>query len=203
MKSKPSRKKRTSPTSKRAAKHPRAKAARRAKPANKRPTAKRPEAKRPEAKKPEKCVRDVMTAPVFTVTAGQTASDVWAVMRAEDVRHAVVLRGRAVIGVISDRDLGGPNGGAVRRGKTVGDLMHEEPLVATAETSVVHAARLVAESRVGCLPVLEGNKLIGVVTRTDLLSLLTHGPRKRAVKPGDADVPRPPRLTSPNIDKHL
>lgn len=156
-----------------------------------------------KTKNADKRLRDVMTAPVFTVTAGQTASDVWAEMRSEEVRHAVVLRGRAVIGVISDRDLGGPNGGAARRGRTVGDLMHEDPVVASADTPVGDAAKLVAQRHVGCLPVLDGKKLIGVVTRSDLLALLTNGPMKAAVKPGAADVPRPPRVTSPNVDKHL
>lgn len=156
-------------------------------------------------KKAGPTLRDVMTAPVFTLTAGQTASDAWALMRAEEVRHAVVLRGRTVIGILSDRDLGGPSGGAVRRGKTVADLMHDEPRVASADTSIVDAAVLVADGHVGCLPVLDGNKLVGIVTRGDLLRLLapTKAAKKQGVKPGAAEIPRPPRLASPNVDKHL
>ena len=160
-------------------------------------------AKKKSASTKGKSLRDVMTAPVFTVTAGQTASDAWALMRAEEVRHAVVMRGSAVIGVLSDRDLGGPNGGAVRRGKTVGDLMLRDPVVAAADTPVREAAELVASSRVGCLPVLDRKKLVGVVTRTDLLRLIAKGEKARSVKPGAADLPRPPRLASPNVDKHL
>ncbi len=153
-----------------------------------------------------KSLRDVMTAPVFTLTAGQTASDAWALMRAEEVRHAVVLRGRGIIGVLSDRDLGGPNGGAVRRGKTVSDLMHEDPVVAEADTPVADAAELVATSHGGGLPVLEGAKLVGIVTRTDLLRLIAKGkkaPATRPGRPGAAELPRPPRVASPNVDKHL
>jgi CBS domain-containing protein len=147
-------------------------------------------------------VRDMMNSPVMCLTAGHTASDAWAIMRAEEVRHAVVLRGSTVIGVISERDLGGVNGGAVRRGKTVADLMTEEPIVVNADLPVTTAIALVSERHVGCLPVLDGKKLVGVVTRTDLLRFLSPTKSRRpARKPGAADLPRPPRMTSPTLDR--
>lgn len=148
-------------------------------------------------------LRDLMTSPVLTLTAGQPASDAWALLRAEEVRHAVVLRGRSVIGVVSDRDLGGPNGGAARRGKTVGEMMRPDPIVLGAGADVEQAAEIFEEAHIGCVPVLEGRDLVGIVTRTDLLRLLAPraAPKPRAPRRGAAEAPRPPRLASPNADK--
>lgn len=74
-----------------------------------------------------------MTSPVLTMGPGQTASDALAVMRDENVRHAVVMLGSSIVGVVSDRDLGGPRGGLARRHLSVGDLMAEEPTLASSD----------------------------------------------------------------------
>lgn len=187
---------RTRPSTKKNAKA-RAKANAKAKPvANAKPNAKA------KAKPVAPRLRDVMTTEAFTLTAGQTASDAWALMRTEDVKHAIVLGGTSVVGLLSDRDLGGPNGAAVRRGKTVGDLMDEAPVLAKADLSVADAVELFGDRRLECLPVVAGKRLVGVVTRSDLLRLLAPAKgRRRARTAGAADVPRPPRVASPNADK--
>jgi acetoin utilization protein AcuB len=53
---------------------------------------------------------------------------------------------------------------------TVGDVMVQAPISVTPDTSVEEAARLVHEHRIGGMPVLEGEKLVGVLTVNDLLS---------------------------------
>lgn len=147
----------------------------------------------------------VMTTPVLTLTTRQAASDAWALMHLDGVRHAVVLRGKVIVGVISDRDLGGLRGGRARRGRTVADLMHEGAITATRTTTVSEAAALVRAAGIGCLPVVERGRLVGIVTRTDLLAWLTtergraRTPRRRRSAEGLA---RPPVEFSPNLDKH-
>jgi CBS domain-containing protein len=144
-----------------------------------------------------------MSRPVLTLTAGQPASDAWATMHAEGVRHAVVVRGRDVVGVVSERDLAGEHGGRARLGKSVGDLMHAEVVVASPSTTTHEAAELLRRKRIGCLPVVERGRLVGIVTRSDLLARLAMRRRERAVRPavGAADVPHAPHEASPNLDK--
>lgn len=146
---------------------------------------------------------EIMQTPVLTLTAGQLASDAAALLAAEHVRHAVVLRGDEVVGVISDGDLGGPHGGVVRKGKTVGDLMTGDPIVVAPHTTVAEAVALVRERHIGCLPVLEDGRLVGIVTRSDLLRAFEPGSVSAEPRPdrGAADVPRPATPVSPNRDK--
>jgi acetoin utilization protein AcuB len=142
-----------------------------------------------------------MSTPVLTLTTSQPASDAWALMHVEGVRHAVVVRGREIVGVITDRDLGGVHGGRARRGRTVGDLMRPDPVTARPTTSVRDAALLVRERGLGCLPVVERGRLVGIVTRSDLLGRLAGG-RPRQRKSSAEGFARAPALTSPNVDKH-
>jgi CBS domain-containing protein len=53
-------------------------------------------------------------------------------------------------------------------GKRVGDVMMPEVRSVTPDTSVQHAARLMREADVGSLPVLEGERVVGVVTDRDI-----------------------------------
>jgi acetoin utilization protein AcuB len=148
-------------------------------------------------------IGEIMTAPVLTVGAGEPASDAIAWMRDANVRHVPVVAGTEVIGVASERDLGGPHGGATRKGHTVGDLMHRDPVLASPDLDVRAAAAMVRERRIGCLPVVEEGRLVGIVTRSDLLEALAHLRRRdRAlVRSKMAEVPRPPLVVSPNRDK--
>jgi acetoin utilization protein AcuB len=145
-------------------------------------------------------LRNVMTSPVLTLATGQPASDALAVMREAGVRHAVVLLGAEIVGVISERDLGGRYGGLARRNRTVEELMHAEPIVAPPEMSVGDAVHLVREQRIGCLPVVEEGCLVGIVTRSDLLRVLDPDACDEDVPREDIDE-RPELLLSPNRDK--
>src|SRR5688572_2105038 len=68
-------------------------------------------------------VRELMTEGVQTVSPGESAEDAFSLMRGRRIHHLVVTRGRDVVGVLSDRDAGGRAGAAVRRTRTVSELM--------------------------------------------------------------------------------
>ncbi len=117
-------------------------------------------------------VRDLMHAPVTTAEASLSAETAFVRMNEAGVRHLVVVDDGDVVGVISDRDLGGERGRALRLGQAVGELMRGEPVVAHPDLEVSDAAALLSGCRIGCLPVIERGELIGIVTRTDFLDLL-------------------------------
>ncbi len=54
----------------------------------------------------------------------------------------------------------------------VQDIMTREVITVTPDTPVEEAARLMVEKRIGCLPVMEKEQLVGIVTREDLLAAL-------------------------------
>lgn len=147
-------------------------------------------------------VREVMTKPVLSFSMGEPASDALATMRDAGVSHAIVLRGTELAGVLSERDLGGSFGGVVRAHHFVADLMQAEPVVIDPEADVRHAAELMLDHDVGCLPVTERGQVIGIVTRSDLLrAAYVERRTPRPPPPATAADERPPRLVSPNRDK--
>lgn len=130
---------------------------------------------------------EIMSSPVETVAVGESAEAAWERMRTAGVRHLVVLRGGEPAGVLSERDLGGRRGREVRRNRTVADLMSPEIVCASPRATVREAANMLRGRRIGCLPVLDGDRWVGIVTITDLLDLIGRGVER--------PMPRPPRRT--------
>jgi IMP dehydrogenase len=125
-------------------------------------------------------VNDIMSAPVYTIGANESAATAWETMRFRQTRHLVVTgeEGR-VIGVLSASDLGGKNGDAVRARRRVCDLMTEKLVVAHPETTIREAANLMRGHAVNCLPVFNArDRLKGIVTVVDLLELIGRGEQR-------------------------
>jgi acetoin utilization protein AcuB len=118
---------------------------------------------------------EIMNTQVRVTSPLDKADTAYELMRRHEIHHLVVLDGGRVVGVLSDRDLGGRNGAAARRGKTVAELMSSHTVSATPRTSIKEAANLLRGRGIGCLPVLERRKLVGIVTAADLLELLGRG----------------------------
>ena len=115
---------------------------------------------------------EIMTTDVRTASATEDAEKAFQRMRNGRIRHLVVMDGRRVVGVLSEGDVGGPRGSAMRAGKTVGELMSGQAITASPTTTVRQAANLLRARNIGCLPVLEDGELAGIVTVTDVLELL-------------------------------
>lgn len=115
-------------------------------------------------------LEDVMSHPVLTFHGAVPAGDALATMDEAGVRHAVVVRGPDVIGVVSDRDLGR----AGRALRTVADVMQPNPVVATPDTTIVAGALFMRDRGIGCVPVVTSGRLVGIVTRGDLLGALAE-----------------------------
>jgi len=120
-------------------------------------------------------VQDVMTRRVSTVAAAATAEQAWELMRMKRIHHLVVTEGREIVGVISDRDLGGRHGAAVRHTRLVSELMTERVITVDPETPVRKAANLLCGRSIGCLVITDRGRVVGIVTTADLLELLGRG----------------------------
>jgi acetoin utilization protein AcuB len=126
---------------------------------------------------------EIMSSPVATVAPGVSVARVAQRMREENVHHMVVVEHGEVIGVISSGEL------AVERDPElpVRQRITGPPVIATPRTSVKDAANRLRGRGVGCIAVVEDDRLVGVVTIADLLELLGRG----AIRPS----PRAERWT--------
>jgi len=119
-----------------------------------------------EERKPALLAKDLMTSPVFSIPDTASASDVREEFRARRFRHIPVTDQEGIIvGVLSDRDILG----ITELEMEVRVLMHSPVLTTQADTPVHEVARVLFEERVGCLPVVDENELIGIVTSSDIL----------------------------------
>lgn len=125
---------------------------------------------------------EIMNSRVVTISSRDAASAAWTRMRRRGIRHLVVMDGGSVVGVLSERDLGGRTGTAMRKGRTVKDLMTPSVVSAAPHTRVREAADLMRSRLIGSLPVLDGDRIVGIVTATDVFDALGHdstGSRRR------------------------
>jgi acetoin utilization protein AcuB len=120
-------------------------------------------------------VHDVMTKEVHTVSPETPADDAWKLMRAKRFHHLVVAKGRRIVGVLSDRDVGGRGGAAARAGHPVLDLMSQPAVTVPPATTVRQAANLMRGRSIGCLVVADAGRVVGIVTVSDLLELIGRG----------------------------
>lgn len=119
-------------------------------------------------------VRDVMSTDLVTVSPAESARRAWETMRDRRIRHLPVLEGERLVGILSDRDLRAVLLSPGLSGATVSELMSEPPTTIRPEAPVEDAASLLVVKKIGCLPVVENDRLIGIVTETDLLAVLVE-----------------------------
>jgi len=125
-------------------------------------------------------VRDIMPETMVTISEGDRLSTVEDIMTLGHVRHMPVTHAGKLVGVVSERDLlraslsslSADRGDAHRaflHGVEIGRVMSAPPVVIGPDDSVEDAARSMAEKKIGCLPVVDGDELLGLITETDVL----------------------------------
>ena len=126
-------------------------------------------------------VRDSMTREVLPVGPETTAAGALALFRGARIRHLPVLEGVRLVGIVSDRDLrsatpalGDPDRAADLERIRVGDEMVRGVQTASPGDPIEHAAMEMYERKIGCLPVVDGDELVGIVTSSDVMKALVR-----------------------------
>jgi CBS domain-containing protein len=135
----------------------------------------------------KKQVRDLMSHPVRTLERNDILSNADSVMRNERIRHLPVLDdvGR-LVGIISQRDLflnalvRALGYGTMARDRSfrsiaVKEVMTEDVVTTTPETPITAAAQMMVDRKIGCLPVVENNVLVGILSESDIVSAVARG----------------------------
>jgi acetoin utilization protein AcuB len=125
-------------------------------------------------------LRDIMHTRVETISPRESAASAFERMRREKIRHLVVQDGRKIVGVLSDRDVAGM--GSLRQVETVEDVMTSPAITSSPDFTVRQAANLLRGRTMGCLPIVEAGKIVGIVTTTDLLELIGAGIERPVAK---------------------
>ncbi len=130
-------------------------------------------------------VRDLMSAPVFTIRDDKRLRAVEEIMNWAHIRHVPVVDAHGtLVGIISHRDLLGAAVSTLAVKVSVADraqqlslgdvrsLMRKPAATIGPAEPVQQAARLMRHHKIGCLPVLEHDKLVGILTESDLLGIV-------------------------------
>jgi CBS domain-containing protein len=117
-------------------------------------------------------IKDVMTTKVEQVSPSDTLERAATLMRVRGVHQLVVVEGGSVKGIITAHQLAEQPAGA---SQTVGEIMTRHVVSASPELTMRQAANLMRGSAVAALPVLDGERLVGIVTVSDLLELIGRG----------------------------
>jgi len=142
-------------------------------------------------------VKHVMSAPVMTVGRKEGLHVAEAIMRQSGFRHLPVAAKSELLGIITERDLhrvadalsnDREEAAASAPAALVEDVMSRTIVTVGPETPLPHAAELMLQNSVGSLPVLECGRLVGILTRSDVLRWIARPPgehvdRRRGARP--------------------
>jgi CBS domain-containing membrane protein len=132
-------------------------------------------------------VADIMSKDVFTINRNDTLATADDVMRLGRIRHLIVVDDDGELaGVLSQRDLflGGLlralGYGAHAKAQALATMVVKEAMVAdphttTPLTPLADAAKIMLRHKIGCLPVLDEKKIVGIITESDFVSYVALG----------------------------
>ena len=124
---------------------------------------------------------DMMTTQPITIRADRSLRSALKLMDDNTIKHLPVLSQQEhVIGILSDRDCRHAlNSPYIMRERwqdeelavrvQVRTIMTSAPIVVEPQTSAEVVAGLMLEHRIGCLPVMRAETLVGIITRSDIL----------------------------------
>lgn len=115
-------------------------------------------------------VRDVMTSNPTTCEPTATLVDAAKVMAGEDVGPVPIVEGGKLVGLVTDRDI---IIRAVAEGRdvtstTVRDVASKDLVTVTADEDLDRALQLMAQHQVRRIPVVEGDRVVGIVSQADV-----------------------------------
>jgi len=128
-------------------------------------------------------LRDVMTKNPITVESESLLLDARKVMKEHNFRRLPVVDKGKLVGIVTNEDLfyASPSPATslsiwdmnyLISKVTVKEVMTENVVTVTEDTPIEQAALIMAKQKIGCLPVMRDNVLVGIITETDLLIIL-------------------------------
>lgn len=140
-------------------------------------------------------VKERMSRPVITVPPDMPILDALNLLQKERIRRAPVVKGGKMVGIVSDKDLlnASPSDATslsvweinyLMSKVQVEEVMTRDVLTITEDTPLEEAARIMADNKVGGLPIMRDGRVAGIITETDLFKILLElmGARETGVR---------------------
>ena len=141
-------------------------------------------------------VRDRMSTKPVTIAANTPIAEALRTMRHAAVRRMPVLdESGKLVGIVSEKDLlvASPSPASSLTASEVhyllnhlmvSELMSTEVITISPDTPVEEAARIMADHKIGGLPVMESDRLVGIITETDVFTVLLEmfGAREKGLR---------------------
>ena len=136
-----------------------------------------------------------MSKPVITIPPDMPISDALNLMKKEQIRRVPVVKNGKLAGIVSDKDLLNASPSPVTTLSiwemnyllskiTVSEVMSKNVMTVTEDTPIEQAARIMADNKIGGLPVMRDGNVIGIITETDLFKVFLEllGARESGVR---------------------
>lgn len=128
-------------------------------------------------------VKERMSRPVISVPHDMPVLEALKLMQREKIRRTPVLRDGKMVGIVSDKDLlnASPSEATtlsvwelnyLMSKIAVGDVMTRDVRTVEEDTPIEEAARIMADNKIGGLPVMREGRVVGLITETDLFKIL-------------------------------
>src|SRR5215208_182952 len=140
-------------------------------------------------------VGERMSRPVISVSPDEPINEVLAMFRKEHIRRAPVLKDHKLVGIVSERDLlnASPSSATTLSvwelnylisKVTVKNVMTKKVICVDQDTPIEEAARIMADKKIGGLPVMSSDNVVGMITETDLFKVFLElmGARQKAIR---------------------
>ncbi len=141
-------------------------------------------------------VGERMTVPVITIAPEVPIQDALQLMRKSKIRRLpVVDKNNALVGLVSEKDVlnASPSDATslsvwelnyLLSKIETGDIMITDVITVSPDTPIEEAARIMADNKIGSLPVIDGAEIVGIVTETDLFKTFLEllGARQSGVR---------------------
>ena len=125
-------------------------------------------------------VKELISGPPISVPPDTPVLEARRIMQARAIRHLLVVEHGRLVGIITDRDirLNMPSPATtlsvwevnyLLARLTVGEVMTKSVIVVEPDRDAHEAAALLISEKIGALPVMDGTRLLGIVTETDFL----------------------------------
>ncbi len=125
-------------------------------------------------------VKEVMVKEIATLDVNDELSLANDIMRLGRIRHLPVVDGGRLAGIISERDLfrsslahalgyGDQASRDLMKTLRIKDIMVKTVTTISPDARLCEAVRLMMDKKIGCLPVVEDDRLVGLITETDVM----------------------------------
>lgn len=140
-------------------------------------------------------VGERMSSPPIVIPPDMSVSEALTLFKKERIRRAPIVKDDKLVGIVSEKDLfnASPSPATtlsvwemsyLLSKLTVAEVMTKNVRTVTKDTPIEEAARIMADNKIGGLPVVEGSRVVGIITETNLFKMFLElmGAREKGIR---------------------